>query len=206
MCVPARSVPEIDRIAPSGPTELVRHCRQAPGAGFSASPGINVTGCRKAGMVTSLVKNVHLKCASAPTDRTVQGMVSSMKSETQTSGLRTPDAGQSQHNRSEVTCLSIAQAAQLSGVSEADLLELVACGALVPVIPDTEPRIFDINCVLRVQRAARVRQDLALDSHGFAMVLVLFNQITRLEAPLRHTLCEQDHSCSLDAACTSQPR
>ena len=79
------------------------------------------------------------------------------------------------------------QVAQLSGVSKTDLLGLIECGALTPAVPDADPHFFDISCVMKLQRAASVRQDLALDSHGFAMALMLFNQITKTEAALHST-------------------
>ena len=97
---------------------------------------------------------------------------------------------QSQENQQSpcpVTLLSMEQVAQLSGVNETDLLGLVACGALAPAMPGGKPCFFDISCVMKLQRADRVRQDLALDHHGFAMALMLFNQITKLEMQLHST-------------------
>ncbi len=72
----------------------------------------------------------------------------------------------------EGTLLSIGQTAQLSGVSEVDLLGLIEYGVLIPSEPESEPHTFDIGCVMKLQRAALVRQDLALDSHGFALALM----------------------------------
>ena len=80
--------------------------------------------------------------------------------------------------------LSIGQTAQLSGISESDLLGLVEYGVLVPAAPESEPSTFDIGCVMKLQRAAMLRQDLALDSHGFALAVMFLNQITGLEAQL----------------------
>ena len=80
--------------------------------------------------------------------------------------------------------LPIRQIAQLSGVSEADLGALAEYGVLTPSEPETEPATFDAGYVAKLQRAAAMRQDLALDSHGFALALMFLNQITSLEAQL----------------------
>ena len=95
-----------------------------------------------------------------------------------------------QPSHPETTLLSIGQTAQLSGVSEADLLGLIEHGVLTPSAPENEPRTFDIDCVMKLQRAALMRQDLALDSHGFALALMFLNQITGLEAQLHSTQCD----------------
>jgi chaperone modulatory protein CbpM len=86
--------------------------------------------------------------------------------------------------------LSIGQTAQLSGVSEADLLGLIEYGVLMPTAPEGEPHTFDINCVMKLQRASLMRQELALDSHGFALALMFLNQITSLEAQLHSAQCD----------------
>jgi len=90
---------------------------------------------------------------------------------------------QAEHD-SEDAPLPIAQIAQLSGVSEADLWALAEYGVLMPCEPETEPATFDADYVAKLQRAAAMRQDLALDSHGFALALMFLNQITSLEAQL----------------------
>ena len=87
----------------------------------------------------------------------------------------------------EVRLLSIGQTAQLSGICESDLLSLVEYGVLAPTAPESEPNTFDIGCVMKLQRAAMMRQDLALDSHGFALAVMFINQITGLEAQLQST-------------------
>lgn len=82
--------------------------------------------------------------------------------------------------------LPMAQLAQLSGVSEADVWALLEYGVLMPIEPETEPATFDAGYVTKLQRAAAMRQDLALDAHGFALALMFLNQITSLEAQLAH--------------------
>ena len=85
---------------------------------------------------------------------------------------------------SEARLLSIGQTAQLSGISESDLLGLVDYGVLAPAVTESAPDTFDIDCVMKLQRAAMLRRDLALDSHGFALTVMFINQITALEAQL----------------------
>jgi hypothetical protein len=87
-------------------------------------------------------------------------------------------------NDSNAAPLPIGQLAQWSGVSEADLWAMVEYGVLTPTEPEAEPATFDAGYVAKLQRAAAMRQDLALDSHGFALALMFLNQITSLEAQL----------------------
>lgn len=95
--------------------------------------------------------------------------------------------------------LSVGQTAQLSGVSEADLLGLVEYGVLKPCSPEHEPLSFEIGCVMELQRAALMRQDLALDHHGFALTMMFLSQITGLEARLHHMQCDLRDCRSLEA-------
>ncbi len=85
---------------------------------------------------------------------------------------------------SRVTTLALAQFAQLSGVGEANLEGLVDYGVLTPVTSEGESWAFDIGCVMTLQRAERLRRDLALDGHAFALAVMLLNQITALERQL----------------------
>ena len=97
--------------------------------------------------------------------------------------------------------LSMIQTAQLSGVSEADLLNLVEYGVLVPAAPESQPSTFDISCVMKLQRAALMREDLALDNHGFALAMMFLNQITGLEEKLYRSECDLRDCCSSGSAC-----
>ncbi|MHB8535078.1 MAG: chaperone modulator CbpM [Sulfuricaulis sp.] len=81
--------------------------------------------------------------------------------------------------------LSLAELAGLSGLSEAELRELVDCGAIVPVDPDAEPPGFRANCVVTARVACRLRADFELDAQGLALALTLLDRIHDLEARLR---------------------
>ena len=80
--------------------------------------------------------------------------------------------------------LSMTQVAQLSGISEVDLEGLVDYGVLKPLTSQSEPPSFDLDCIVMLQRADLMRRDLALDSHAFALAVMLLSQITGLEAQL----------------------
>ena len=95
--------------------------------------------------------------------------------------------------------LSVGQTAQLSGVSEADLLGLVEYGVLKPCSPEHEPLSFEIGSVMALQRAALMREDLALDYHGFALTMMFLSQITALEAQLHHLQRDRHDGRSLES-------
>lgn len=78
-------------------------------------------------------------------------------------------------------CISISELAIFSGCAQRDLHELVAYGVLVPVNHSDEPWAFHPDCVLRVRKAARLRDDLELDLHAVALAISLLDRIDRLE-------------------------
>ncbi len=81
--------------------------------------------------------------------------------------------------------LSLAELAALSGLSEAELRELVDYGVLVPVDLETEPPVFRADCVVIARTACRLRADFELDAPGLALALTLLGRIHDLEAQLR---------------------
>ena len=90
----------------------------------------------------------------------------------------------------DMATLSLTQVVQLSGVGEVELQGLADYSVLTPISPGREPWTFDIECVTTLQRAVQLRQDLALDSHAFALAVMFLNQITSLEAELRDARSE----------------
>ena len=77
------------------------------------------------------------------------------------------------------------QLAQLSGVAAPELDGLIDYGVLAVTAPEHEPATFDIGFVMTLQRAQRLRQDLALDDHAFALAVMLLQQIAELEEEVR---------------------
>ena len=83
------------------------------------------------------------------------------------------------------TTLSMAQLAQLSGVATDELDSLMEFGVLTAIRPELEPATFDIAFVMTLQRARRLREDLALDDHAFALAVMLLQQVADLEEEVR---------------------
>jgi chaperone modulatory protein CbpM len=80
---------------------------------------------------------------------------------------------------------SLAELVQCSGLSEAELRELVDYGVLAPTDPREAAWTFSGDLVLTVQAAGRLRDDLELDPQALALALTLINRIRELEAQLR---------------------
>jgi len=90
------------------------------------------------------------------------------------------------HARQEI---SIVELADCAGLSEAEVRELVEFGALSP--SDITRWTFSSTCVARVRSAARLRQDLELDTAAFALVMRFLERIDELEQRLRHLSAER---------------
>jgi chaperone modulatory protein CbpM len=79
---------------------------------------------------------------------------------------------------------SLADLADLSGLSEDDLRELVEYGAIMPVDPESPQWVFPGKCLTTVRAACRLRVSFDLEPHGVALVISLLDQIHDLEAQL----------------------
>ena len=79
---------------------------------------------------------------------------------------------------------SLAELVALSGLSEAELSELVDYGAVSPVNPDSSPWVFNGKCLLTIRTACRLRVSFDLEPHGVALVVSLLDRIHDLEAQL----------------------
>ncbi len=81
--------------------------------------------------------------------------------------------------------VSFSQLTRLSGLSEAEVRELVECGALEPVGATAPDWQFSVRCVVTARAACRLREDLAReDSHSLAIVFRLRQRIEELEREL----------------------
>jgi hypothetical protein len=90
--------------------------------------------------------------------------------------------------RGEVT---LAELVRLSGLTEAELHELVDYGALVPAVPAPGAQwVFSAECVVSVQAAQRLRRDFELDTNALSLALGLLARIRALEAELRAARAE----------------
>jgi chaperone modulatory protein CbpM len=73
----------------------------------------------------------------------------------------------------------------LSGLSEAELRELVDYGALAPAGEVTESWVFSMRSITVARTARRLREDFELEPHGVALVLAYLERIHELEDALR---------------------
>jgi len=83
--------------------------------------------------------------------------------------------------------LNLAELAELSGLSEAELHQVEDYGAIAPVNPDAEPatRTFSADYLVVARAACRLRNDFELDTQGLAVALALLDRVRALEAELR---------------------
>ena len=79
---------------------------------------------------------------------------------------------------------SITELAELSGLSETEVRELVEYGAIAPVSQDAPQWIFKGGCLVTVRTACRLRASFELEPHGLALVISLLDRIRGLEAEL----------------------
>lgn len=86
------------------------------------------------------------------------------------------------HARREI---SIVELADCCGLAEAEVRELVEYGALAPMSTSGAQWTFRADCLGRVRTAARLRNDLELETGSLALVLAFLERIDTLEAELR---------------------
>jgi chaperone modulatory protein CbpM len=80
--------------------------------------------------------------------------------------------------------LSANQLAELSGLSESEINELVDYGAIAPMDTDGEQRTFEAQCIVAAKTARRLREDFDLNTHGVALALALLDRVRDLETQL----------------------
>ena len=79
---------------------------------------------------------------------------------------------------------SFAELARFSRLSDAELRELVDCGALAPTNPQEAEWTFSGDIAVTVRAAGRLCADLELDPQALALALTLINRIRELEAQI----------------------
>ena len=80
---------------------------------------------------------------------------------------------------------SLAELADLSGLQEAELRQLIDYAALAPVDPDAPEASFGADCLMAARTARRLRHDFDLDAGGLALTLSLLERVRELERQLR---------------------
>lgn len=81
--------------------------------------------------------------------------------------------------------LSPSELADLSGLSEAEVRDLVDQGSIAPLDPNATQQSFSAECIVTLRTARRLRDDFELDSQGLAVALALLDRIRDLEAQIR---------------------
>jgi chaperone modulatory protein CbpM len=81
--------------------------------------------------------------------------------------------------------LSLAELAELSGLTESELELLVECEALTPMREDAAGPLFGPDCLTVARTACRLRNDFDLDAGGLALALRLLERVRELEGELR---------------------
>ena len=81
--------------------------------------------------------------------------------------------------------ITIVELAECSGLREEVLRELVDYGALSPVDPGAREPDFNARCVASVRAAARLSNDLELETPALALVISFLERIDALESRLR---------------------
>ena len=88
---------------------------------------------------------------------------------------------------------SIAELERCSGLSQAELRELVDYGVLTPTDPQCAEWSFAGEIAVTVQAAGRLRDDLELDAQALALALTLIGRIRELEVQLRSLRAQLPH-------------
>ena len=86
---------------------------------------------------------------------------------------------------------SMTELADLSGLSEPELRELVEYGVVKPVNPDGVAWIFSGECLLVVRTAYRLRTHFELELQGVALTVSLLERIRGLELLVRSLRAQQ---------------
>ncbi|TMH41499.1 MAG: hypothetical protein E6H59_09240 [Betaproteobacteria bacterium] len=81
--------------------------------------------------------------------------------------------------------LLLEELCELSGLSEAELRELVDYGVLAPIDSGARHWTFSADRLIVARSARRLRQDFDLDPHGVALAVTLLERVHDLEAELR---------------------
>lgn len=79
---------------------------------------------------------------------------------------------------------SLEHIAEVSGLSQEDILDLVNTGVLPPTNQDRGNYFFYTECVVIAHRARRLRDDFELDTQGLAVAMRLLRRVDELEAEL----------------------
>ncbi|MFT3906754.1 MAG: chaperone modulator CbpM [Steroidobacteraceae bacterium] len=81
--------------------------------------------------------------------------------------------------------LTLVELADQSGLSVAEVTELVECGVLAPAATSNQAERFPATSLTIARKAARLRTDFELPASGLALAVRLLDRISELEAQLK---------------------
>ncbi|HEX5538592.1 MAG TPA: chaperone modulator CbpM [Methylophilaceae bacterium] len=96
--------------------------------------------------------------------------------------------------------VSIAELAQLSGLTMTEIQELIDNGALVPVQPEKRPLTFRSTYIVLVKSVSRLRDAFELDTSTLSLTLILLERIRLLQDQLKQaaTTAKSDRQAAPD--------
>ncbi len=74
---------------------------------------------------------------------------------------------------------------EVSGLSLEEIEDLIETGVIAPAGQNEQPRVFQLQYVLTVKTARRLRDDFQLERHGLTLALTLLRRVADLEAELK---------------------
>lgn len=80
---------------------------------------------------------------------------------------------------------SLQHVAAVSGLTEADVMDLVETGVFSPVSGESGSSMFYSECIVVARKARRLRDDFELNADGVALVLNLLRRVDALESQLQ---------------------
>jgi hypothetical protein len=86
--------------------------------------------------------------------------------------------------------IALAEMAEASGLTRAEIVELVEYGAFAPQGRTPEDWTFPADALLRARAAARLRDDFELEPASLALLLAYRERIDELEALVRELECQ----------------
>lgn len=81
--------------------------------------------------------------------------------------------------------LPLREFAQMSGLLESELRQLVEYGVIAPLDPQAQDWLFGADCLPLARTAVRLRHDFDLEGQGLAVTLTLIERVQELENKLR---------------------
>lgn len=86
---------------------------------------------------------------------------------------------------------SLEDMAAASGLAIDEVMDLVDCGVITPLERQPQATLFQLDCLITLKTARRLRDDFQLDRHGVALALTLLRRLDALDAELKAAQARQ---------------